>query len=392
VNCTKSLVGYSILWLGVLFSFSKNAVANPAIALKFESLDSSVSPSHPIDDRTSPSLMVTAIAPVESLSLTPERQELAALPLKETFVSPKDVPAAPYPETPALPSGYPPATTPGGETLPNSTNEPDANPDDLTETGDPELGVLRLREQELITEQQNENNETVFLLGGVNYLRSNNILLDDFDPVNDQLLSAGATLLAVPSLGPQTQLIAAINGNLTRYSRLSGLDYNNFGVQVGIQQQLWPNTYGEISLSNQQFIDANSGDRFLNDYSAWLTLSRRDRLNSKLTLDSFYQLRLSFTDPSDRSRVGNALGLSLDYDLPLNFGIGLDYQAALTDFTRQDRNDVYHQLTAELNCYFSPNARASVFGGFSFGDSSDPDINFNSFIFGASINFNVSLF
>ncbi|MBD2464060.1 hypothetical protein H6G89_23945 [Oscillatoria sp. FACHB-1407] len=389
MNCTKGLVGYSILWIGLLLSVSENAVANPAIPLKVESPDATAS--QPSPDRPSTAPVAMAIAPIKIPSMPLEQQGLSASSL-QTTATPKELPAAPYPETPALPSGYPATLPLEDETPSNPTSEPDASTDDLTETGDPELGILRLRERELTIEQTNEPNETVFLLGGVNYLRSDNILLDDFDPVNDQLLSAGATLLAVPSLGPQTQMIAAINGNLTRYSRLPELDYNNFGVQIGVQQQLLPNTYGEISLSNQQFIDANSGDRFLNDYSAWFVLSRRDRLNSNLTLDSFYQLRLRFTDPSDRSRVGNTLGVSLNYDLPPDFSVELDYQIALTDFTRQDRNDVYHQLTTELNYYLSSNTRASVFGGFSFGDSSDPDINFNSFIFGASINFNLSLF
>jgi hypothetical protein len=395
VNCTKGLVGYSILWLGVLFGLPKDAVANSADLSKLDTVDSTA---HQPDssfssnrDRPIHALTVAAIAPAETATPSLERQTLAALPLKATVVAAKDVPSAPYPESPALPSNYPPDTTSDGESPVTSEDESTTGQDDLTEPGDPELGILRLRERELATEQRNET-ETIFLVGGVNYLRSNNILLDDFDPVNDQLVSAGASLLAIPSLGPRTQLVAAINGNVTRYSRLSDLDYNNFGFQVGVQQTLLPNTYGEISLSNQQFFDSDSGDRFLNDYSTWLTLSRRDQLTTRLTLNSFYQLRLSFTDPSDRSRVGNALGASFNYELPLNFGVGLDYQFILTDFTRQDRNDAYHQITAELSYNLSPNSRASIFGGFSFGESSDPDINFNSSIFGISINANLSLF
>lgn len=377
-----------MFWFGILFSIPKNAIASPSVPVKLDIPDPSLdqpdfsSPLH--RDRPSTPLVPTAIALPETQSPRLEQQALSTLPLKATFIDSKEVPAAPYPESPALPADYPLDPIPA----PSSTDQPEESQDSSNETSDPELGVLRLRERELVTQR----NQTVFFAGGVNYLRSNNMLLDDFDPVNDQLLNAGATLFAIPTLGPQTQLIAAINGNLTRYSRLSELDYNDFGVRVGVQQVLFPNTYGEISLSNQQFFDADSGDRFLNDYSTWLTLSRRDQLATQLTLNSFYQLRLSFTDPSDRSRIGNTLGVSLNYDLPHNFGVGLDYQVTLTDFTRQDRNDAYHQLTAELNYNLSANSRASLFGGFSFGDSSDPDINFNSSIFGMSINFNVSLF
>ncbi|HEY9622883.1 MAG TPA: outer membrane beta-barrel protein [Crinalium sp.] len=390
---TKGLLKHSVIALGVLLSIPKDADAKPPVPAKFntpapttQSTDYSLSVT--TGDRSLTSLAI-ATPSIEVETPSPEHSSLTELPLKVALVAPKDIPSAPYPESPAIPQEYSPAnpgTQPPADQTPSSTDSQDSTSPDAA---DPELGNLLLREAELSPEQ---NNDTVFLLLGANYLRSNNVLLDDFDPVNDQLVSLGATLLAIPSLGPQTDLIASLSGNITRYSDLSELDYNDLEFQVGVQQFLFSNTYGEISLSNQRFFDADSGDRFLNDYSTRLTLSHRDQLASRLNLDSFYQLRLSFTDPSDRSRVSNSLGVSLNYDLQDNLAASLDYQFVLTDFTRQDRNDAYHQITAQLNCYLSRNTRANLFAGFSFGDSSDPDINFNSSIFGISINTSVSLF
>ena len=268
---------------------------------------------------------------------------------------------------------------------------PFAEPDLSAETSDSELGILRLREQELEQiEPQDDSSETVFFIGRLSYFKSDNILLDRLDPVDDQLLSLGATLLAAPSLGPNTLLITSVEGSLIHYSQLSELDYRELEFRASIRQFLSARTYGEIGWSNQQLF--NDGDRFFNDHSLRLTLARRDPLIPDLRLDSFYQLRLSFAEPGDRSRIVNTLGVALNYNIQPNLQAALDYQLTLTDFTQQDREDTYSQLVAQLSYDLSRNSRVILFGGFSFGGSSDSDVDFNSSIFGASIDVNVSLF
>jgi hypothetical protein len=278
--------------------------------------------------------------------------------------------------------------------LASATPSPDEikdreNDQTTDEPPDPELGNLRLRERELTAER---DRDTVFLLGRVSYFKSDNILLDSIDPVDDQLIRGGISLLAVPSLGPRTQLVASINGNLARYSDLSELDYNDLEFRAGIRQTLFPRTYAEIGWSNRQFFSTDDGDRFLNDHSIRLSLNRRDQLAPQLTLRSFYQLRFGFADPSDRSRITNTLGASLNYDLQPNLTVGLNYQLVLTDFTQESREDGYQQITAQLNYDLTRNSRVSLFAGFSFGQSSDPDVDFDSSIFGIGFDMSLSLF
>nr|WP_242043648.1 MULTISPECIES: outer membrane beta-barrel protein [Cyanophyceae] len=258
--------------------------------------------------------------------------------------------------------------------------------------GDEELGILRLREQELeqIETQSDSPAETVFFIGRLSYFKSDNILLDRLDPIEDELISLSATLLAAPRLGPDTLLLASVEGGLVHYNELSELDYRELEFRASLRQFLSARTYGEIGWSNQQLFD--DGDRFFNDHSLRLTLARRDPLASDLRLDSFYQLRLGFADPSDRSRITNTVGVGLNYNLQPDLQVGLDYQLTLTNFTQQDREDLYNQVVAQLSYDLSRNSRIILFGGVSFGDSSDSDVDFNSAIFGASIDVNVPLF
>lgn len=276
------------------------------------------------------------------------------------------------------------------------TNTPTDTPTDEqtgNQTEDPELGILRLREQQLEQfEAQTDapSRESVFFIGRFSFFKSDNILLDRLEPVDDELISLSATLLAAPSLGPDTLLIAAVEGGLIHYNELSELDYRELEFRASIRQFLSARAYGEIGWSNQQLF--SDGDRFFNDHSLRLTLARRDLLASELSLDSFYQLRLSFADPEERSRVINTLGIGLNYDLQPDLSVGLDYQLTLTNFTQQDRADFYNQVVAQLSYDLSRNSRIILFGGVSFGDSSRSDVDFDSAIFGASIDVNVPLF
>jgi len=259
--------------------------------------------------------------------------------------------------------------------------------------GDPELGRLRLQEEPLNLDiEPDSDEEVVFLISQLNAFKSDNILLDDFDPVDDQIYSGSLALFAAPSLGPRTYFFGSLEGNIALYDDLSELNYSELELVAGIRQVLFPNTYADMSWTNQQFFSLDDGDRFLNDHSLRLVLSHRTSLTSQLFFSGYYQLRLSFTDPSDRQRIFNTLGVSLAYLLEPDLDVGLNYQFVMTDFTRQDRSDRYHEITAELNYAVSRNSTLSLFAGLSFGESTNSFIDFDSALLGLTFSTSISLF
>lgn len=275
------------------------------------------------------------------------------------------------------------------------TSEPQPSPSENSSDSqqpasgeDPELGKLRLRE---LAAPPPPAKPAVYLLGGVGYFRSNNIF-SGIDPIDDGLFRAGVTLLAAPSLGPHTSVFASAGGNIIRYGEQSQYDYDELNFNLGISQQIGSRTYGKLGWSNRQLFSHNRGDRFLNEHSLYLELGRRDVLAKRLTLDTFYQFRLSWANPSDRSQVINYVGASLGYNPIPPLEVALDYQFAFADFTQQERQDQYHQLLARLTYTLSPNSRAYLYGGPSFGHSGDPYIDFDGFVFGAGVNLNFTLF
>jgi hypothetical protein len=253
---------------------------------------------------------------------------------------------------------------------------------------DPELGKLRLRE---LPPPPSPSKSSVYLLGGAGYFRSDNIF-SGVDPIDDGLFRSGLTILAAPSLGEQTTLFASVGGNIIRYGKESEYDYNELDFNVAVRQRIGQRSYGELGWRNRQLFSQSGGDRFLDDHSFYLELGRRDSLAQKLSLDTFYQVRLSLANPSDRSQVINYLGASLGYDATSALRLALDYQFVLADFTQQDRLDQYHQLLARFTYDLSPNVRTYLYGGRSFGQSSDSEIDFDGFVFGAGVNFNLTLF
>jgi len=257
-----------------------------------------------------------------------------------------------------------------------------------TEGEDPELGNLRLRE---LVEPSPPSQPSVYLQGRFGYFRSNNLFLG-VDPIDDGLFNTGLRLVAAPSLGPQTTAFAGVGGNLIRYGNESQYDYNELRFDAGLRQQINRRTYGEVGWINRQLFDKKEGDRFLNDHSLYLALGRRDSLAKRLNLDTYYQFRISFADPSNRSQAINSLGASLGYDVSSSLQASLDYEFSIADFTQQDRLDQSHQVIGRLTYSMSPNSRLYVFGGRSFGDSSASEIDFDGFVFGAGVNLNLALF
>ncbi|NES85414.1 MAG: hypothetical protein F6K10_30610 [Moorea sp. SIO2B7] len=278
-----------------------------------------------------------------------------------------------------------PSITTEVETSQTSESQSQEKQEEITE--DPDLGIIRLRQLAKSPASQ----PVVYLFGGVGYLKSDNIF-SAIDPIDDSLVNIGMTLLAVPSLGPRTSIFAGVGGNLFRYGDQSQFDYNQLRLNLGIRQQITSRSYGEFGWINLQLYRREDGDRFLNDHSLYLQLGRRDSLVEKLTLDSFYQLRLRFADPDNRSQVVNSLGFSFGYNPFDSLRLGLGYQLIIANFTQNNRNDYYHQITTSLAYKISNNIRIHVFGGHSFGYSSESFIDFDSLLFGVGVNFNFSLF
>lgn len=281
-----------------------------------------------------------------------------------------------------------------------------------TGTPDPELGTLRIQERPpsqtpdtFPTPPENRlpkppRQASVFLLTRLDYFKSSNVF-SARDPVDDGLIRSGLTLFYAPSLGPRTFLITSIDANLIRYTTLGSrnLNYDEVRYRAGIYQRLTPRVSGEIGWSNQKLFSSDTGlqqifggKRFFNDHSLRLELSRQDTLSPQIALNTFYQFRWSFADPVDRSRLLNSLIATLSYSFSQKIQTALDYQFTWSHFTQQSRDDLYHQVVARFTYNFTPRNQVNVFSGFSFGDSSDRAINFDSFIFGVGIVVNTPLF
>jgi hypothetical protein len=259
---------------------------------------------------------------------------------------------------------------------------------------DPELGCFLLQ----IPTAPSAKPPIMYLLPRLDFFRSNNIL-SGIDPIDDGLIRPSLILLAVPPLGPSTFLVTSVEGGFSRYFDFAQFDYNELRLRFGIFQQLSPTMSGEIGWTNQQLFISNNkipgfpvGTRFLNDHAVRLELSRRDQLAKKLFLNSFYQLRVGFSIPEDRSRVINVLFLSLNYDLKPNLQFALDYQFSSANYTQVIRTDLYHQILGRVTYSAFRNTQFSVYGGFSLGSSTEPGINYNSFIVGVSMTVSLVLF
>ena len=317
-------------------------------------------------------------------TLTLDNQVLSQLPLIPLHDPPKREPSTALPE---------PTAKPGDAELGVIITKPAGE-------FDPELGLPRLQERLLEPRPlpSATRSPSVYLVGRVDYFRTTNVF-SGVDPVNDGLIRSGLTLFYAPAIGRNTYLVTSVDGSLIRYGNLGYLNYNELRLRAGVLQRLSPRTFGEIGWSNQQLFstreglqNALRGDRFLNDNAIRFELSRQDALSKKLALNTFYQFRVSFADPNDRSRLINSFITSLSYSWSPSFQTALDYQVAWSHFTQQPRDDIYHQLVARLTYTITPQSQINIFSGFSFGDSSDSRIDFNSFILGVGIVLNLPLF
>jgi hypothetical protein len=249
------------------------------------------------------------------------------------------------------------------------------------QTGDPELGILRLQEQKL---QSPPYQPIAHLLGQVGYFQGSNIF-SVVDAIDDGLFYTDLTFAIAPKLGTRTSLVTAIDGGLVRYGEYEGANYNKLRLRTALRQKLTPQMLGEIGWNNQYLFDAKTGDRFLNEHALRLSIQRQDKIVNNLWLNSIYEFRLGFADPESRSRAINSLSTELIYYLSPRLQLNLEYLLALSKFTQRDRDDTYHLILGGVTYAVSPGSQISLQGGFSFGNSSDPNIGFdNSFL---SVNY-----
>ncbi|WP_242056490.1 MULTISPECIES: hypothetical protein [unclassified Nostoc] len=218
----------------------------------------------------------------------------------------------------------------------------------------------------------------------VGYFYSSNIFSSEFFPTEDGLMFYGLRLAsAYFPLTSKTYINGSIDGNLIRYTEQSKFNYNQLSFNIGLYQQFSSRMYGELAWSNQQFFYARNsnsfaaGDRFLNENSLRLSLGRRDPLNSKLSLDSFYQFSANFSEPDNRSRIINSVWVSLNYKVQQPLQVGINYQFNLSDFTQRQRDDEYHRIFGHIFYRVSDASSLNLQSGISFGDSTDKNIDFD---------------
>ncbi|MEM7772658.1 MAG: hypothetical protein AAF327_19380 [Cyanobacteria bacterium P01_A01_bin.37] len=262
-------------------------------------------------------------------------------------------------------------------------------PVDSIEILDPELGVIRTQE---LPSTANTTSPTVYLQAFSNFFWTDNVLSVADDQINDGIIQVGLSVSAFPALGNRTYLISSVSGDLVRYTDETDLDYNNIEFNLGVYHAFTRRAYFELGWNNAQFFDRRSGDRFLNDHSFYASVGRRDRLSSRLGIDTEYEFEYNLADPISRNRAINQLSTSLEYQLTPKIETDVSYRFTLVDFTQQNRNDFYHQLTLGVSYDLSSESQISFFGGGRFGNSSESFLDFNSALIGVSISVNVPLF
>ncbi len=268
---------------------------------------------------------------------------------------------------------------------------------------DSDLGILRIRDQPASLPQVDQPAPKIgFLLARLGISSSDNILLGFNDVgglTGDTFVRPSLSLVMYPSLGPQTTFIAIADVGLQRYVSQSSLNYDDLRFRVGVRQGLTPRSYGQVILGYQElFRPGFNRARFFKNTSLGLTLGRRDPLARNLTLDSYYLVQFngaqSFSGSTtiDFSRFFQSAGAYLSYNINPQLQVGISYQLNLIDYTAQDRYDTFQQVLGQVSYRITPAVRLSLYGGFNFGQSSEPQIQFNDTLLGAAIEARVPLF
>lgn len=258
---------------------------------------------------------------------------------------------------------------------------------------DSELGILRLQQIEELPREEAVTPPTYrtgFITGRTSFFGGTNLFRAPI-PLDDRVFQGGTGFYLFPRITENTSLLVGAEGNLVRYNRFPNVSYNELQLQAGLRQRLTEKMSAQLSWRNQQLY-ALGGDNFFSADSAELLISRRDILGSKVWLDSYYQMRLSFSNPDTFSRFSQVAIASLNYGFTPRFRSSLIYQLFLDDYTQIERYDTYHQFIGQLSYDLTPSSRINLFGGAKFGRSSSPSVNFDDIVYGVSFNFSVPVF
>jgi hypothetical protein len=281
--------------------------------------------------------------------------------------------------------------------LPAADTSQEIDPKDV----EAELGEIKIIPSRPAQQPPQRRQPDVQLLLRSSAFTSSNITGLEIPQPSDTVFVNSATLLATPKLGEDTRLIAAVGGGLARYGDKGDFNYNYLNFNVGIQQRLTKEIYGQLGWYQERLYRDGSGDsealpptadRLLLDDSLRLSVGRQDQLNSRLRLDSFYELRASFATPSDQNRVANTLGARLRYDITPKLQGALDYRLSFKDYTQQDRFDTQNQLGLEAIYNINPDLFVAGSASYLFGSSSAASVDLSDFSVGVSIGLNVPLF
>lgn len=304
-----------------------------------------------------------------------------------------------------------------GSADPDDDPGPASNPNPDPELGviqvrslveDTDLGILRIRTQPEIPAQvtQQPRPKIGFLTARLAIASSDNVLFAVNDVgglTGDTFLRPSLGFAVYPSLGPQTVFIGTADLGLQRYVSQSALNYDDLRFRVGVRQGLTQRSYGQLTFTYQElFRPGGNRGRFFKNTALGLTLGRRDPITTQLVLDSYYLVQFNgaqsrtetFSGPvsSDFSRLLQSAGGYLGYDVTPQLQAGLSYQLNLIDYTAQDRYDAFQQVLGQVVYRLSPTVRLSVYGGVSFGRSSEPRVRFNDTFFGATIDATIPFF
>ncbi|MBE9140856.1 hypothetical protein IQ254_27270 [Nodosilinea sp. LEGE 07088] len=270
-------------------------------------------------------------------------------------------------------------------------------------TEDTDLGILRIRQPPNIPALEPQPQPQIgFLTARIAIANSDNILLAVNDVgglTGDTFLRPSLSFAVYPSLGPQTVLIGTADIGLQRYVSQSVLNYDDLRFRVGIRQGLTPRSYGQLVFTYQElFRPGGNRNRFFKNTALGLTLGRRDPITPQLVLDSYYLIQFNGSQAArgatsvDFSRIFQSGGAYLGYDITPRLQTGISYQLNLIDYTAQDRYDTFQQVIGQVVYRISPAIRMSIYGGVSFGRSSEPLVQFNDTFVGASIDATIPLF
>jgi hypothetical protein len=268
---------------------------------------------------------------------------------------------------------------------------------------DDDLGILRIRDQPQIPVATARPPVKIgFFSARLAIASSDNILLSVNDVgglTGDTFLRPSIAFGVYPSLGPQTALIATADYGLQRYGAQSSLNYDDLRLRVGLRQGLTPRSYGQLIFTYQElYRPGGNRNRFFKNTALGLTLGRRDPITPRLALDTYYLIQFngaqstSSGTATDFSRLFQSAGGYLGYDITPQIQAGISYQLNFIDYTAQDRYDTFQQVLGQVVYRISPNLRFNVYGGVSFGRSSEPRVRFNDTFFGAAIDATIPLF